>query len=141
MIRITGKVYNLERSQTGMNGFHVHELGDLSNGCQSLGPHFNPTGQDHGGPTDATRHIGDLGNLAIDQSGTATIDLYDSQLAMEGPNSILGRSVVVSVKACVEIDLFNMNDILVFFRSMPWKMIWAQVVVTRVGGQEIQEEE
>lgn len=80
-----------------MNGFHIHELGDMSNGCQSAGPHFNPTGQDHGAPTDSARHVGDLGNIAIDQSGTATLDLWDRLLDMEGPNSILGRSVVVSV--------------------------------------------
>ena len=96
MIHITGTMTDLARSETGMNGIHIHELGDMSNGCESVGPHFNPTGQDHGGQTDAARHVGDLGNIAIDSSGSATLDLWDSQLQVDGPNSILGRSIVVS---------------------------------------------
>ncbi|XP_035232728.1 sarcoplasmic reticulum histidine-rich calcium-binding protein-like [Stegodyphus dumicola] len=31
------------------HGFHIHASGDLSNGCQSAGPHFNPKNVTHGG--------------------------------------------------------------------------------------------
>ncbi|KIH58968.1 copper/zinc superoxide dismutase [Ancylostoma duodenale] len=47
----------------GLHGFHVHETGDLGNGCLASGPHYNPTNMVHGGPMDTIRHVGDLGNI------------------------------------------------------------------------------
>lgn len=38
-VKITGIVFNL---MEGLHGFHVHEKGDLSNGCTSAGNHYNP---------------------------------------------------------------------------------------------------
>ncbi|GIY14311.1 sod_Cu domain-containing protein [Caerostris extrusa] len=32
------------------HGFHIHSSGDLSDGCQSTGPHYNPKTSNHGGP-------------------------------------------------------------------------------------------
>merc|ERR1711939_470844 len=61
---ITGNDPNAQR------GFHIHTFGDLSNGCTSAGPHFNPAGKKHG-------------NIA------------DKLISLFGKNSILGRSVVI----------------------------------------------
>lgn len=36
---IVGRVTGLTK---GLHGFHIHEKGDLSNGCASTGSHFNP---------------------------------------------------------------------------------------------------
>ncbi|KAL3882897.1 hypothetical protein ACJMK2_029199 [Sinanodonta woodiana] len=37
------------------HGFHLHEMSDFSNGCESFGPHYNPYQTVHGGPKDHLR--------------------------------------------------------------------------------------
>jgi len=84
----------------GLHGFHVHEFGDTSSeDGMSTGGHFNPTKAEHGGPDATHRHVGDLGNIEADAQGVAKINLVDEHLALGGPNSILGRGLVVHAKA------------------------------------------
>ena len=33
---------NITGLKPGLHGFHVHQLGDTSGGCGSMGGHFNP---------------------------------------------------------------------------------------------------
>lgn len=49
----------------GLHGFHVHEYGDLGNGCLAAGNHYNPFKRNHGGPKSLSsrRHVGDLGSI------------------------------------------------------------------------------
>ncbi|KAI3983112.1 hypothetical protein MKX01_035393 [Papaver californicum] len=81
----------------GLHGFHIHALGDTTNGCTSTGPHFNPAGKDHGAPSDEIRHAGDLGNLIVCADGKVDVNISDKQIPLTGPNSIIGRAVVVHV--------------------------------------------
>ena len=78
----------------GKHGFHIHQLGDTTNGCLSTGPHFNPGGKSHGAPNDSERHAGDLGNITAGENGVANIEITDFQIPLGGPNSIVGRAVV-----------------------------------------------
>jgi len=89
---VTGEVSGLE---PGNHGFHIHQFGDYSGGCVSTGGHFNPAGKTHGGPSDDVRHAGDLGNIVADASGSAVVNISDSQIPLTGENSIIGRAVVV----------------------------------------------
>ncbi|KAL9235090.1 hypothetical protein vseg_009886 [Gypsophila vaccaria] len=89
---VTGTITGLK---PGLHGFHVHALGDTTNGCISTGPHYNPAGKEHGAPEDDLRHAGDLGNITAGDDGTATFTITDSQIPLSGPNSIVGRAVVV----------------------------------------------
>uniref|UniRef100_K4AF55 superoxide dismutase n=1 Tax=Setaria italica TaxID=4555 RepID=K4AF55_SETIT len=89
---VTGSVSGLK---PGLHGFHVHALGDTTNGCMSTGPHYNPAGKEHGAPEDDNRHAGDLGNVTAGADGVANIHVTDSQIPLTGPNSIIGRAVVV----------------------------------------------
>ena len=59
------------------------------------GPHFNPAGKSHGAPGDEERHAGDLGNITAGADGVAAVALKDAQIPLSGPNSIVGRAVVV----------------------------------------------
>ena len=87
---------SLSGLKEGEHGFHVHEFGDCSSADgSSAGGHFNPTAEPHAGPHDPQRHTGDLGNVKAGADGLATIEYVDPKAAFDGPNSILGRGVIV----------------------------------------------
>jgi len=91
-VSVTGEIKGLN---PGMHGFHVHEFGDTTDGCTSAGPHFNPHAKTHGGPGDAERHAGDLGNVNAGGDGVAKIEVKDTQISLVGPLSVVGRTMVV----------------------------------------------
>jgi superoxide dismutase, Cu-Zn family len=84
----------------GEHGFHVHEKGDCSapDGA-SAGGHFNPGAKPHAAREAAARHAGDLGNLKADPYGLARVDFVDSTLSLSGPDSIVGKAVIIHEKA------------------------------------------
>ena len=93
---IVANVRNL--NPNSLHGMHIHQFGDLSEGCQSAGPHFNPHGKHHGGLYDDERHVGDLGNLKTNEEGFAYAAFSDHMVSLFGEISIVGRSVVVHEK-------------------------------------------
>ena len=96
-VHVKGKISGLT---PGLHGFHVHQYGDLSSkDGLSTGGHFNPEGQPHGGREAHKRHVGDLGNIKADDSGTATLDFTDKMISLHGKHSILGRGLIVHAKA------------------------------------------
>lgn len=66
------------------------QYGDATNGCLSAGPHFNPYQKSHGAPAASERHVGDLGNIISDASGSAKFAFKDSLISLNGPLSIIG---------------------------------------------------
>ncbi|KAJ6904523.1 superoxide dismutase [Populus alba x Populus x berolinensis] len=79
----------------GPHGFHLHQYGDTTNGCVSTGAHFNPNNLTHGAPEDEIRHAGDLGNIVANADGVAEAIIVDNQIPLSGPNTVIGRALVV----------------------------------------------
>jgi Cu-Zn family superoxide dismutase len=80
----------------GEHGFHIHQWGDCSaEDGTSAGGHYNPFNDPHGGPMDAKRHVGDLGNIRVQSDGTGHYQETDKVVSLEGPNSIIGRAVIL----------------------------------------------
>jgi Cu-Zn family superoxide dismutase len=77
----------------GEHGFHVHEYGDLSQGCESAGGHYNPDGVDHGDLENG--HVGDLGNITADENGIAKFTIKADRIDLVGDRSIVGRAFVI----------------------------------------------
>ena len=52
----------------GEHGFHIHEFGDMSDGCKSMGGHYNPDGVDHGRGFVVHSDVDDLGKGGDEES-------------------------------------------------------------------------
>ena len=90
--KISAKITGLT---PGEHGFHIHQFGNLTEGCKTAGPHFNPANCVHGGPTSEVRHVGDLGNVTAGEDGVAEYEIEDPLVQLCGDNSVIGRSFVV----------------------------------------------
>lgn len=79
-----------------IHAVHIHEFGDLSEGCKSLGAHFNPTQTPHGHALHG--HAGDLfNNLQADAQGRFVHTFHSPLLSLCAweQSCIVGRSVVI----------------------------------------------
>jgi len=92
-LKINYEIYGLT---DGKHGFHIHEYGDLTDGCMSACSHFNPFGKKHGGLNSSERHAGDLGNI-ISKNGVAKGKIIDNILSLnfKNPTCIIGRMIIV----------------------------------------------
>src|SRR4051812_24766999 len=102
----TDKGVHIHGTITGLapkseHGFHIHEFGDqTSDDGMSAGGHYNPEGHQHGGPTSASHHAGDLGNQTADGTGKITIDLTVPDISIAGEkNPIVGHGLVLHAQA------------------------------------------
>lgn len=85
----------------GLHGIHVHEKGDLSDGCRAAGGHFNPFNRKHGAPSDKERHVGDLGNIVAGYDGVANVFIPDAVISLDptSPAYISGLAIVIHAGA------------------------------------------
>ena len=93
LTKIEGKISGLKPNSS--HAIHIHEYGDLTEGCTSCCAHYNPFNMNHGGPNSADRHVGDLGNLKTNSDGVSVFILIDGQVKLGGCYSVIGRSIVI----------------------------------------------
>ncbi len=94
-VSIEGTVTGLE---PGLHGFHIHENGDCSApDASSAGGHFEPADDPHGAPDDPPdqHHLGDFGNITAGDNGEAEVNITDPELSMTGPDTIIGKAIIV----------------------------------------------
>ena len=84
---------NITGLTEGEHGFHIHEFGDLSKGCESAGGHYNPDNIAHGSLEEG--HVGDLGNIVADSNGNAQFKLTAERVDLTGDRSVVGRAIVI----------------------------------------------
>ncbi len=103
VVRVQGTITGLT---PGEHGFHVHENGDCGTGTDgtpagAAGGHFAPSGSPHGAPNNTAdnRHTGDLGNITASSDGTATVNMTDSILSLDGVSNIVGKALLVHANA------------------------------------------
>ena len=94
-MKINIDVYDLP---PGKRGFHIHNKGNLQEGCSSLCSHFNPTNKKHGKLNSPNSHAGDLGNIIVEEDGTCKMTIHSKFLRNRGKFNIIGRSVVIHEK-------------------------------------------
>jgi Cu-Zn family superoxide dismutase len=90
----TKVTFRLLGSPDQIHAIHLHEYGDVRDGCTSLGAHYNPSGMDHGSfLTGLDHHAGDLiNNIQFDKYGVFNFE-YDDPLI--NVRDIYGRSIVI----------------------------------------------
>jgi Cu-Zn family superoxide dismutase len=86
-------------------GIHIHQFGISTSSheptiaCESAGPHWNPAGVNHGSLNDMKSHIGDLGNAVVTPvNGVIQTEIVSPKITLTGPNSIVGRGLVLHAK-------------------------------------------
>lgn len=91
--KIYGKVSGLKLN--AQHAIHIHEAGDLTDGCKSACAHYNPFNKKHGGFNDTERHVGDLGNLITNDKGESYFEIIDELVKLRGDYSVIGRSIII----------------------------------------------
>ncbi|XP_025107348.1 superoxide dismutase [Cu-Zn]-like [Pomacea canaliculata] len=95
-VGISSKACRNENSDhVHLHGIHIHEFADMTQGCTSMGGHFNPEGVSHGAPDASKRHVGDWGNLVVNEEGVAFSRFNDTVATLLGFETILGRGLVI----------------------------------------------
>jgi len=85
----------------GPKGIHIHQKPDCTDiPAKSMGDHFAPDVKEHGLPNSPAHHLGDLGNINIDEDGKGELEIKvaKANLKDNDPLSLLGRAIVIHEK-------------------------------------------
>jgi Cu-Zn family superoxide dismutase len=95
---------SLSGASEGSHAAHIHEIGDCSapDGT-SAGGHWNPTTMDHGQWGTPPHHLGDLGNIEVDEFGAGALTVTTPapgfwSIGTGEINDIVGKAIIVHEK-------------------------------------------
>jgi Cu-Zn family superoxide dismutase len=87
----------------GHYGVHLHAVGRCEGPAfTSAGPHWNPTGRQHGSLNPAGHHLGDLPNLDVDAHGAGRLEFTIAGASTSGAQGFFdadGTSLVIHAAA------------------------------------------
>jgi superoxide dismutase, Cu-Zn family len=87
----------------GTFGMHIHMVGKCDGpDFASAGPHFNPTGKQHGHDNPAGKHAGDLPNLVTGVDGKASAQTRLPDMPLTGVGGLMdadGAALVIHAQA------------------------------------------
>jgi Cu-Zn family superoxide dismutase len=95
-------VVSLANASAGEHGVHIHAIGDCSApDGKSAGGHWNPTGVAHGKWGEGEFHLGDIGNMTVDDQGMGKIELTTNLWEMNTGSDIdiVGKAIIVHAGA------------------------------------------
>lgn len=95
-IRMDLSFHYKERADSNV-AVHFHEHGDCGNMGNNAHGHWNPTKQLHGKWGVGSYHLGDIGNLKLDNKGNGFVSITTDQWSVRtgDANSIIGISIIV----------------------------------------------
>lgn len=82
----------------GLHGVHFHERGVCEGPAfESAGGHYNPLGAPRGLPMERLHHLGDLGNMAVDERGVGYLEILVVGATLEpgAQTSLVDRALIV----------------------------------------------
>ena len=95
-------IIEIQNVSPGLHAVHIHEKGDCSapDGT-SAGGHWNPTNVAHGKWGEGEFHLGDIGNIAVSEEGTGTIELTTNlwEMGTGSDFDIVGTGIIVHAGA------------------------------------------
>jgi superoxide dismutase, Cu-Zn family len=94
-VRVKG-LLKMKNVKDGSHGFHIHQWGDMSKGCESMGPHFDDGSHAHGNLNERNSHLGDFGNV-VAKNNEFQFDFVSTKISLnpQHKNAIFGRGLVL----------------------------------------------
>lgn len=93
---------DIQGATPGLHAAHIHEHGDCSapDGT-SAGGHWNPTGVAHGKWGEGEFHLGDIGNINVEEDGMGSISLTTDlwEIGTGSDIDVVGKSIIVHAGA------------------------------------------
>ena len=92
----------IQNASPGLHAVHIHENGDCSSpDGKSAGGHWNPTDVAHGKWGEGEFHLGDIGNITVDEDGTGSIELTTDlwEIGTGSDIDVVGTGIIVHADA------------------------------------------